>query len=112
MEDALADDESFRNEVKKLEEMFGQELIGAGMRERFHLEKAHLYNREINSNLEDAMRQLQETRLITGETADLLKSDTEKLRKAFIVVGKLKQDFGNQIRYHSYRSERVDHGQL
>lgn len=87
METSLADDDTFKDEVRKLEEKFGQELIGADMRERLHLEKAHLYHTAINSNLEDALRQIQEARLVTGETAELLNSDTEKLRKAFMVVG-------------------------
>lgn len=83
----MAEDQTFKDDVKKLEEKFGQELVSAEMRERLNLEKANLYGGEINKNLEDALRSIQEARLITGETAELLNSDTEKLRAAFLTVG-------------------------
>lgn len=85
MEKFLADDRSFREEVKKLEERFG-DLVTDDMRERLHLEKSHVYGQRINVNLEDALRNLNEARQIAGETAEILNADTDKLKLALLAV--------------------------
>ena len=92
MQKSLAEDEDFKQEVKQLEEKFG-ELVNKEMRDRLHLAKAHLYGEKINENLEDAVRSLYEAGQITARTAELLHEDTDKLRYAMEVVGLLHEEY-------------------
>lgn len=98
MEKFLAEDKEFKEEVKKLEQKFG-ELVSEEMRERLHLEKNHLMGSKIVSNLEDALRNLVEAEQENAETAELLNADTEKLKIAFYAVANNDRDQQTQVHY-------------
>lgn len=85
MQNGLAEDDEFREEVKRLEEKFGA-LVNDEMRDRLHLEKANMYSTKINDNLEQTLRAMRDTSEITADTMALLREDTDKLSKAFLLV--------------------------
>ena len=85
MEASLVDDANFKEQVKKLEDKFGN-LVSNEVRERLHLEKGNLYARENQQNLTEMVKRLRQVRELSKETAEIVNDDTEKLRAAFEVV--------------------------
>ena len=89
MEGSLADDEIFKDQVKKLEQEYGP-LIGDELREKFHLEKQTVYARENQKNLEEMVKRLVQVRELSKDTLEIVNEDTFKLQAAFEQSEKVK----------------------
>ena len=90
MEGSLADDEDFQAQIKKLEAQYGPLIKNEETRERFKMDKAILYARANQENLEETLKNMKRVRNLGTDILEIVNEDTDKLRAAFEEVDLLK----------------------
>lgn len=83
MEGSLADDEDFHAQIKKLETQYGPLIKNEETRERFKMDKAILYARANQENLEETLKNMKRVRDLGADILEIVNDDTDKLRAAF-----------------------------
>ena len=87
MEGALADDEDFHEQVKRLEAQYGPLVKSEEMRDRFKMDRAVLFARANQESLEETLRNMKRVRDLGADILEIVNDDTDKLRAAFEEVG-------------------------